>query len=418
MISSPIVRGPPELRSDNHFRRKEPNVCNGWKSDMALTYADSSGDIGYRLTRTGDAPSCGRGRAKMRAHLWLVAVATLLAAACNVRTAPAGVLPSPAAIPIEEAQFIPLGGIRQWVTISGRDRRNPVVLFLHGGPGNPLSPYSRSLYGGWMRDFTIVQWDQRGAGRTFGENPDAAAATLSIDRMSDDGIAVVEHVSRLLGKRNVILVGGSWGSALGVHMVSRRPDLFQAYLGVGQLVSESANLSGSMRRLSAMAAAAEDRTTLEALSQLGPPPWTNPRSFGKLRRLTRTYEAKLTDAAPSSWWVRDAAYASASYQASYEAGEDYSYLQFVGERGGGLLSKVDLARLGTQFRVPIYIVQGAEDLVTVPDVSRAWFDKVQAPRKRYVLVQRAGHDANEPLLAAMYALLAELRAEHVSAAGK
>jgi alpha-beta hydrolase superfamily lysophospholipase len=82
--------------------------------------------------------------------------------------------------------------------------------------------------------------------------------------------------------------------------------------------------------------------------------------------------------------------------------------------GGGLLSSVDLGQVGTEFRVPIYIVQGAEDLVTVPDVFRAWFDTLRAPRKRYVLVQRAGHDPNERLLAAMYVLLRELKPGHAS----
>ena len=64
----------------------------------------------------------------------------------------------------------------------------------------------------------------------------------------------------------------------------------------------------------------------------------------------------------------------------------------MGTKGGGLISTIDLSKLGREFEVPVYLVQGAEDLVTTPDVSRAWFDMIEAPRKRYVLVPRAGHD--------------------------
>lgn len=309
------------------------------------------------------------------------------------------------AVAVEESRFIPVGGIQQWLTISGSDRSNPIVVFVHGGPGNPLSPYSRSLYGRWAKDFTIVQWDQRGAGRTFEANPQTANMALTIDRMASDGIEVTEYLTRNLGQPKVLLVGGSWGSALGVHMVARRPDLFHAYVGIGQLVSESANQAASLQQLRLLAVAANDQVTLDGITALGAPPWSNPRNFGKLRRLTRTYEAKVVEPAPASWWVPESFYATPSYERAYEAGEEYSYLQFVGATGGGLLSTVDLSALGPKFQVPIYLLQGADDLVTVPTVARAWFDSISAPRKQFVLVPKAGHDPNIPLTEALYATL-------------
>jgi predicted alpha/beta-fold hydrolase len=67
---------------------------------------------------------------------------------------------------IHEEMFVPIGGIEQWITIHGSDSANPVVLVLHGGPGDALSPYADALFEGWDKDFTMVEWDQRGAGRT------------------------------------------------------------------------------------------------------------------------------------------------------------------------------------------------------------------------------------------------------------
>ncbi|MFN3389555.1 MAG: alpha/beta fold hydrolase [Allosphingosinicella sp.] len=341
----------------------------------------------------------------------LLPAAMLMLGACAAASPHTAVSPAPAAAPaadrraIDEQGFVPIGGIAQWVTIRGEDRRNPVVLFLHGGPGNPLSPYSNALYGDWTERFTIVQWDQRGAGRTFGRNPADADTLLTMDRMTRDGVEVAEYLQRHLGADRIVLVGGSWGSALGLHMVKLRPDLFRLYVGVGQLVEQGANQAASIRRLRLLADAAGDEATTAALQALGPPPWTNPRNFGILRRLTRAYEAKAVDAAPASWWVADPAYAPRAYEAEYEGGEDYSYLQFVGRDGRGLLGEVDVRALGTRFDVPIHLIQGAEDLVTTPGVARSWFDGIDAPQKSFLLLDRTGHDPNPASQAAVRRIL-------------
>ncbi len=306
--------------------------------------------------------------------------------------ASAAACPSPA--PVSQDNFVRVGGIEQWVTVRGASCANPVVLFLHGGPGNPLSPYSEAIYKEWEKDFTIVQWDQRGSGRTFGRNPETAKDALSIERMTADGVEVAQYLARRFKQKKVYLVGGSWGSVLGVHMAKARPDLFHAYVGVGQLVSYRHNQSASYARLLKLARAAGDKDTLERMEGLGPPPWTNPRNFGILRRATRLYEAKTSLSAPEYWWEPADGYATKEAEAEYEGGEDYSYIQFVGMKGQGMFSRIDLNKLGPKFAVPMYFVHGAEDLVTTADVAKAYFDTLSAPRKDFVLLERTGHDPN------------------------
>ena len=304
--------------------------------------------------------------------------------------------------PVSEAGFVPIGGIEQYVTISGSSCANPVVLFLHGGPGNPLSPYA-GIYRAWERDFTLVHWDQRGAGRTFGRNPVPEA--LSVAQMTRDGIAVAEHLRARLGARKIILVGGSWGSVLAVHMAQARPDLFHAYVGAGQLVDYRENLAASYAALLARARSAGEGATVATIEALGPPPWTNPRNAGILRRATRVYERRVTVAAPEGWWMPSAEHADAASQAALESGDDFSYLQFVGTAGDGMAATIDLRRLGRRFAIPVYLVQGAEDLVTVPAVARLWFDELSAPAKEFRLLPATGHDPNLAMVEAQYALL-------------
>jgi pimeloyl-ACP methyl ester carboxylesterase len=159
---------------------------------------------------------------------------------------------------IDEQKFVPIGGIEQWITVSGTGCKNPVVLILHGGPGNTMSPYANNIYAAWLKEFTVVQWDQRGAGRTFGRNPGAAESELTIDRMTKDGVELAAYLARVMNTQKIILVGGSWGSVLGVHMAKSRPDLFHAYVGSGQLVSDRENQDDSVRSVLALARAAGD----------------------------------------------------------------------------------------------------------------------------------------------------------------
>lgn len=347
-------------------------------------------------------------------HLLAVAMllAPLLSTAADVPLAPPCAPTGSGSRALQAQGFVPLNGSEQWVTIDTQDCRRPVLLFVHGGPGNPLSPFAAALYGRWAEAFSLVQWDQRGAGRSYGRNlpvrelaPEEFAATpLTLDLMAADGIALAEHLRQRLGQRKLVLTGSSWGSALAVEMVARRPDLFHAYVGVSQLVGP-ADLAASLALAQQRARELGDEGALATLQSLGPLPWTDPRSFGKLRRLLRGYEARRTDPGPA--WQPAPGYDGPQDAAATEAGEDFSFLKFVGLRADGMLWRLDLLAQRTQLAVPVFLVQGEEDLLTPPAVTRAYFERLSAPRKQLVTVPRAGHDPNGPLLAAQWQLLRE-----------
>lgn len=308
--------------------------------------------------------------------------------------------------PVNEDGFVRINGIEQWVSMRGDSCTNPVILIAHGGPGNPQSLYATGPEAGLRKDFTIVHWDQRGAGMTYGRNKPAEDEKLTVEGLRDDGLAVARHVAARLGKRKLILMGGSWGSVLGVHMAKAQPELFCAYLGTAQVVAQHENIDGHAK-LVALARAAGDTETVARIEALGPPPWINPRSFGIERRAMRKYEAMSTDPMPKAWMEPGAPYATAQAQADYEAGEEYSFLQFVGMRNDGMFRTIDLYRLGTNFSLPVYLVQGEQDLLTTPQVTRRYYDAIKAPVKKLVLVPRAGHDPNLPMVEAQAKLLRE-----------
>ncbi len=308
--------------------------------------------------------------------------------------------------PVDEKGFVAIGGIEQWVTVKGDSCASPIIFFLSGGPGNPLSPLSDTMYGAWARDFILVQWDQRGAGMTYGRSPPAEDSTLTIKQMSDDGAELAAYLAHRFGKQKVILWGSSWGSILGVHLAKAHPELFYAYLGTSQLVNFRENQAVSYAGLLALARAADDTASLAVLEGVGAPPWTDPRSFGKVRRIVRKYEAKVSTPPPASWQPA-AEYTTPKALADYEAGEEYSFINFVGMKGDGMAWQVDLPKLGTDFAIPMFFVEGAQDLLATPDVAQRYYDSLSAPQKDLVLLEHAGHDPNQDVIDAEYKILKE-----------
>jgi len=306
---------------------------------------------------------------------------------------------------IDEQRFVPINGIEQWVTIKGERCANPVLLMVHGGPGNPLTPYARNLFGAWEKAFTIVHWDQRGAGMTYGRKPSREDEPLTLEQLTSDGIGVAEYITRHLGQPKLLLWGSSWGAMLGIHMAHARPALFSAYVGAVQLVESRANDKAFYDVLLQRVRAAGDADAVAKLEAIGAPPWLDPRAFGIARRIDRKVEALATDPAPKAWWRPDPQYATPKYEADYEAGEDYSYIRFVGLKGDGIASRFDLYRMGTRFALPVYFVMGKEDLLSNEAVARRYFDAIAAPAKEFIVVPRAGHDPNEAMLAAQYKVL-------------
>ncbi|HEX2339895.1 MAG TPA: alpha/beta hydrolase [Vicinamibacterales bacterium] len=288
---------------------------------------------------------------------------------------------------IDEALFTRIGGIDQWIVIRGQDRDNPVLLLLHGGPGIAMSPLPRHFLFSWTKDFTIVFWDQRGAGKTYGRSGPVNAGVTK-DRMAQDGLEVAQFVRTRLHKPTIVIVGLSWGTTLGVRMALARPDLFSAYVGSGQSVDQ-----GKFRRLAydQLLAEARMRSDREAVAELevnGPPPYD---SIAKARVHTKwanRYEPGLPSTASLISMVLFDSRASLGDLRDFRRGLASSQDHFR-----DAVEKEDIPSLGTTFAMPFFVFQGALDNVTPVGPVREYVDRITAPRKELVLIPNAGHNA-------------------------
>ena len=293
---------------------------------------------------------------------------------------------------IDETLFVKIGGIDQWISIRGQDRTNPVLLLLHGGPGVPTSPYPRNTLFDWTRDFTFVQWDQRGAGKTYGKSG-PLAVDVTIDRMAQDGVELSEFLRAHLHQQKIILLGLSWGSVLGVHMVKMRPELFYAYVGTGQMVSEAAAEPLNYASVLQKARDRGDAKAIAELEKIGPPPYRTQADLGVHRKWARAYEMGAETNAHILYMALFESDDTFRDLKDYAAGIVDSQDHFFGEDMSGPLAKADLAALGSDFAVPIFVFEGAEDDIAPAQLAKAFVDGLTAPQKEFVAIEGAGHTA-------------------------
>ncbi len=289
---------------------------------------------------------------------------------------------------IDEAKYVTLGGIEQWITIRGEDRRNPVLLFLHGGPGDATNPWGYAAFPAWLRHFTVVQWDQRGAGRTLGRNGPSIGPTITIDRMVSDGIELADSLRTMLGKDKVILVGHSWGSTLGVHMAKARPDLFYAFVGTGQVADPARNYPVAYTEVLNAAKRLGERRAIDELTQVGPPPWRDGRGYAVQRRWANRFEHADAFIASMFGLALGAPGSSARDINDWIDGQVLSAEHLV-----RVTSKLDASALGGDFSIPVFVIQGAKDFTTPTSLARTYVSSIRAPRKAFVAIEGGGHFA-------------------------
>jgi pimeloyl-ACP methyl ester carboxylesterase len=304
------------------------------------------------------------------------------------------------ALALDEGLFVDVNGIDQWLTIRGADRVNPAVLML-GGPGGAFSLFA-PLYAGWERHFTLVQWDQPGAGATQGKNGDATGP-LTIERLVRDAIAVIEIARARLGKKRIAIVGFSAGSILSLTIASRRPELLSACVGSGQFVDWARQDASSYRLLLERLRAANDAAAVAELVAIGPPPYPDTATDAVKSKYAGAFTAAEAAAFGALLPGLRAPAADANYVAPGVALGDPRALSLAAydKLRAGIVS-FDARRLGRAFRVPMFFFQGEQDVFSVTAEVRDYVEEIEAPRKVLAIVPGAGHCTflmSAPLLA-------------------
>lgn len=294
---------------------------------------------------------------------------------------------------IDEAKAVEIGGVRQWITVRGRDRRNPILLVIHGGPAAPELANSYLFEAPWIDYFTVVQWDQRGAGKTYLLNdPAAVAPTMSADRIVTDAEELVAYLRTTYAKKKVFVIGHSWGSLVGLRLAQRRPEWLYAYVGAGQIINMRDGERAGYAWVLAQARKAGNDQAIRELTAIAPYPQPGgaiPMESMGVQRKWSVYYGGLTHGRQSYEVWENAErispdYSDADFKA-IDAGSAYTLPKLWAD-----LVAADMTGL-KRLDCPLVIFAGRYDYTTPAEPVRRWYDKVQAPSKKFVWFEKSAH---------------------------
>lgn len=292
---------------------------------------------------------------------------------------------------VQETFEVTLGGARQVVNVRGSDRDNPILVFVHGGPGAVEMPFAWAFQRPWEDVFTVVQYDQRGAGRSYPLNArKTLAPTMTPERYRDDAIELIELLKKRYGKRKVVLMGHSWGSIVGLSVAVKRPDLLYAYVGVGQGIDFREGEKTGMAWTRAKALAAGDTKAVAAIDALAPYPqgeFTIAKADG-WRKYAIPYGSLIYNKSDLTHYFRtprlSPEYTPADVQ-SWSKGSEFSVTTLWPR-----LADVSF-RPVRKLDVPIVFLLGRHDYTVPSPVAADWFAQVQAPSKKLVWLEHSAH---------------------------
>lgn len=294
---------------------------------------------------------------------------------------------------IDEAGLVSINGIQQYLQIRGKNLENPVLLILHGGPGSPLMPMAHSFQYAWEDDYTVVQWDQRQAGKTYFSNDEqTVASTLNFDTVLEDAWQVTQYLQQRLGVTKIALMGHSWGTVLGTALVQAHPEAFSCYIGVGQVTNLKDNEKIGYEEVLKHARAAENAEDVAALTTLNGYPGTVFSDEFCAQILTvRKYQQKygLADAISlkNVMLVMSSPYYNI-YEGMYYTKDTTALHRPLFQY---MFEEYDTRRLGTDYQIPVYYIMGENDYQTPIPLARALFEELTAPKKKLFSIPDAGH---------------------------
>jgi len=294
---------------------------------------------------------------------------------------------------IQQQGLIDIGGIKQWVSVRGHHKDNPILLFLHGGPGFTVSPVSYYWMHDWEEYFTVVQWDQRAAGKTFAANdPAVLRPTMNIDRFVADAEELITYLRKTYGKRRIVLMAHSWGTVIGTKLAQRHPDWLYAYVGMGQFTDFERSERLGYEATLAAARAAGNEQAVKDLEGIAPfPDATHPERNLKNLPLERRWLATFD----GYYWRGGFGHSEqlSQFSPDYTAADLDARNRGMGFSNESLWEQIGQVNLTTlhDFACPVIFLHGRHDLGTSAQVLAEWYPKINAPTKKLVWFEDSSH---------------------------
>ena len=295
---------------------------------------------------------------------------------------------------LTEKNWLEINGIQQGYFIRSENPENPVILFLHGGPGSPELPLIEASEKAERLEkyFTLCYWDQRAAGMSFSSDIDS----ISLNDFVEDTRVMTEYLMQKFGKQKIYLMGHSWGSYLGVKVAERYPEFYHAYIGIGQVTNQRLSEQLAYDYMLNHAREIDDKKAVEVFEQID----KNAASFPDNAYLMGARSAYMNkygvgvvhENASMGKLIWDVFMFK-----GYTFSEKLKYPQgnlFALENVFPYVLEDNLFESSSVFSLPIYVVHGAYDYQVSHQLAQQWMDSVDAPEKAFYSFGNSAHSPN------------------------
>jgi proline iminopeptidase len=313
---------------------------------------------------------------------------------------------------IASLEPVQLGGHEQWIMIHAADPGKPVLLHLSGGPGQSDMAFTRTLFEDLAQDFVVVDWDQRGAGKSYSAlDP---TSTLTPDQLVSDTIDLTNYLRQRFAAHKIYLTGESWGTTLGVLAVQRAPDLYYAFIASGQMVSQLETDRRLYSDVLALAARTGDDALAAKMRAYGEPPYND---VFAMAFVMQQYDALYQPYDPPAAYIERGS--TANLGPWGVLGSEYNLIEKLNvlrgaiemnsvvypqlERGEGLDFRRDVPRL----EVPYYMLDGQAELTSRRDLALEWYAQLDAPIRRVFSFENSAHSVSLEEFQAFHRILVE-----------
>ena len=295
---------------------------------------------------------------------------------------------------ISSLESVLIGDVEQWLTIRSENNSNPILLYLHGGPGMGYIPFGSDFNSIIEKHFVVVHWDQRGAGKSCDSG--TPNSTLNIEQYLMDTFELVNYLRKRFNQQKIYLVGHSWGSILGVKMAQRYPELFHAYVGIGQVVDMNRGETISYQFVLDKATKENNEKAIKGLAKIKPPYATIDELLVQRQWLAKYFGDRLSGDSAVKLLT------GVLLASEYTLSEKFSYYSCVMnslEHLWGDLQKVDFISSVQSFDLPVYFFVGKHDYNTPSILVEEWARQISAPKLKLVWFEESAHylSSEEPI---------------------
>jgi pimeloyl-ACP methyl ester carboxylesterase len=270
--------------------------------------------------------------------------------------------------PISVQEFVEIGGIRQWVSIKGTDDQNPVLLFLHGGPGNSAMGYADKFTSELQKHFIVVLWDQRESGKTAELNH--SPGTLTVSLMEEDAVEMINYLRSRFSQNKIYLMGHSWGGFLGLRIASSHPQLLLACFAISPMVYQLESERLSLEWMRENADRQGNQEALRELSGIRIPFQNGEQLYYHRRWLAKGMGTKAPAKAFVMTWAK-------------------TWLALFNEA-----SAVNFFLAAPELNCPVFFFVGSKDHQTYGRLTEQYFNVVKAEKKDLFWFTNSAHNLN------------------------